>query len=494
MSTEQFDAIIVGTGFGGIGTAIQLNRLGYDNIVMLDREDDLGGTWHVNRYPGLTVDVPSTTYSYSFEPNPYWSRMYATGAEMKRYAEHVTDKYNLRRYMRFNTTVAGARWDEDAQVWLVDLADGQTLSARFLILSTGYLCQPKTPDIPGIDTFEGRVIHAADWDAGYSMAGRRAGVIGTGSTGVHLIPELAKEVSDLVVYQRTPIWVLPKFDFDFPPAVQRFFAKVPVAQRLLRMSTDGFLDLMTVIAMWKFRYFKPVNRGAGYIGALLRFVSIRDKELRRKLRPNYDYGCKRPTLSNSYYRAFNKPHVHLETSGIERIEPDGIVTRDGNKHPIDTLVLATGFDVWETNLPAIEVIGRGGRNLGKWWRENRFQAYQGLSVPAFPNFLTQASPYAWVGMSWFSSVEYQMRHMERLFGELQRRNARTFEITEAANARFLDRMTDLLDDSVFHLGNCATSRSYWFNESGEAPLFRPTSVRDAIKDQDRFALSDYAIT
>lgn len=494
MSTEQFDAIIVGTGFGGIGTAIQLNRLGYDNIVMLDREDDLGGTWHVNRYPGLTVDVPSTTYSYSFEPNPYWSRMYATGAEMKRYAEHVTDKYNLRRYMRFNTTVAGARWDEDAQVWLVDLADGQTLSARFLILSTGYLCQPKTPDIPGIDTFEGRVIHAADWDAGYSMAGRRAGVIGTGSTGVQLIPELAKEVSDLVVYQRTPIWVLPKFDFDFPPAVQRFFAKVPVAQRLLRMSTDGFLDLMTVIAMWKFRYFKPVNRGAGYIGALLRFVSIRDKELRRKLRPNYDYGCKRPTLSNSYYRAFNKPHVHLETSGIERIEPDGIVTRDGNKHPIDTLVLATGFDVWETNLPAIEVIGRGGRNLGKWWRENRFQAYQGLSVPAFPNFLTQASPYAWVGMSWFSSVEYQMRHMERLFGELQRRNARTFEITEAANARFLDRMTDLLDDSVFHLGNCATSRSYWFNESGEAPLFRPTSVRDAIKDQDRFALSDYAIT
>lgn len=494
MSTEQFDAIIVGTGFGGIGTAIQLNRLGYHNIVMLDREDDLGGTWHVNRYPGLTVDVPSTTYSYSFEPNPYWSRMYATGAEMKRYAEHVTDKYNLRRYMRFNTTVAGARWDEDAQIWLVDLADGQTLSARFLILSTGYLCQPKTPDIPGIETFEGRVIHAADWDASYSMAGRRAGVIGTGSTGVQLIPELAKEVSDLVVYQRTPIWVLPKFDFDFPPAVQRFFAKVPVAQRLLRMSTDGFLDLMTVIAMWKFRYFKPVNRGAGYIGALLRFVSIRDKELRRKLRPNYDYGCKRPTLSNSYYRAFNKPHVHLETSGIERIEPDGIVTRDGNKHPIDTLVLATGFDVWETNLPAIEVIGRGGRNLGKWWRENRFQAYQGLSVPAFPNFLTQASPYAWVGMSWFSSVEYQMRHMERLFGELQRRNASTFEITEAANARFLDRMTELLDDSVFHLGNCATSRSYWFNESGEAPLFRPTSVRDAIKDQDRFALSDYAIT
>ncbi|WP_099023334.1 flavin-containing monooxygenase [Mycolicibacterium palauense] len=493
MSTERFDAIIVGAGFGGIGAAIQLNRLGYDNIAILDREDDLGGTWHVNRYPGLTVDVPSTTYSYWFEPNPYWSRLYARGPEMKRYAEHVADKYDVRRYMRFNTTVAGARWDEDEQLWFVDTGGGPTLQAQFLILATGYLCQPKTPDIPGIESFQGRVIHAAAWDEDYSMAGRRAAIIGTGSTGVQLIPELAKEVGDLVVYQRTPIWVLPKFDFGFTPAAQRFFARVPLAQRALRMSTDAFLDFMTVIAMWKFRYFKPVNKGAGYIGALLRFLSIRDKETRRKLRPDYDYGCKRPTLSNTYYRAFNKPNVHLETAGIERIEPDGIVTRDGNKRVIDTLVLATGFDVWESNLPAIEVIGRGGRNLGKWWRENKFQAYQGLTVPAFPNFMTQASPYAWVGMSWFSSVEYQMRHMNRLLGELQRRGAHTFEVTDEANARFLDRMTTLLDDSVFHLGNCATSRSYWFNASGEAPLFRPTSVRDAVRDQDRFPLSDYSI-
>ena len=144
-------------------------------------------------------------------------------------------------------------------------------------------------------------------------------------------------------------------------------------------------------------------------------------------------------------------------------------------------------------MPAIEVIGRDGRSLGKWWRENRFQAYEGVSVPYFPNFLTVASPYAWVGLSWFNTVEYQMRHMDRLFGELQRRGARTFEVTEQANTRFLDRMTELLGDSVFYAGNCAGSRSYWFNHSGEAPLFRPTSVRSAVKEQDRFPLSDYAI-
>ena len=198
-------------------------------------------------------------------------------------------------------------------------------------------------------------------------------------------------------------------------------------------------------------------------------------------------------MSNTYYRTFTKPHVHLENSGIERIEPDGVLGRDGGKRFIDTLVLATGFDVWDVNLPAIEVIGRDGRNLGKWWRENRFQAYEGVSVPYFPNFLTLASPYAWVGLSWFNTVEYQMRHMDRLLGEVQRRGGRTFEVTEQANARFLDQMTELLEDSVFHLGNCVTSRSYWFNHTGEAPLFRPTSVNNAVKEQLRFPLSDYVI-
>ncbi|MGB0971998.1 MAG: flavin-containing monooxygenase [Mycobacterium sp.] len=490
---EAFDAVIVGAGFGGMGSAIQLNRLGYQKIAILDREDDLGGTWHVNRYPGLTVDVPSTTYSYRFEPNPYWSRLYAPGNELKTYAEHVADKYDLRRFMRFNTTVEGARWDEDAQLWLISLAGGETLRSQFLILATGYLCQPKTPDIPGIDSFGGRILHAQHWDDSYTLQGKRAAIIGTGSTGVQLIPKLAEDVSELTVYQRTPIWVMPKLDFGFAAAAQRLFAKVPATQRLLRTSSDLFMDIMVTIAMWRFRQFRPVNSAAARIGAMHRFLAIRDKALRRKLTPDYDFGCKRPTLSNVYYRTFTKRHVQLETAGIDRIEPDGIVAKDGTKQVIDTLVLATGFDVWESNLPAIEVIGREGRNLGKWWRENKFQAYEGLTVPMFPNMLTQASPYAWVGMSWFDTVECQMRHMNRLLGELQRTGAQTFEVTESANARFLDRMLTLLEDSVFRLGDCANSRSYWFNSSGESPLFRPTSIRQAVKEQDSFPLADYTL-
>lgn len=492
MNTECFEAVVVGAGFGGIGAAIQLKRLGYDNFVILDREADLGGTWHVNRYPGVAVDIPCTTYSYWFEPNPYWSRLFAPGAELKRYAEHVADKYGVRRHMRFNQIVEGARWDEDTHVWRVALAGGQTLTTRFLITATGFLSQPRIPDIPGIDSFDGRVIHTAAWDDSYRFAGRRVGLIGTGASAVQLIPELAKEVADLTVYQRTAIHTVPKVDFAIPAGMQRLFARLPLAQRVFRWMTDSFFELITVTAV-RYRQFRRLGVDGGDVAMIHRFVSIRDAELRRKLTPDYDFGCKRPTWSNDYYSAFTNPHVHLRTNPIERIEPDGIVTADGHKNVIDALVLATGFDVWDANFPAIEVIGRRGRNLGKWWRENRFQAYQGVSVPCFPNFLNLVSPYAFSGLSFFNTIEYQMRHMDRLLGEVKRRGATTFEVTEEANARFLDRMTQLLDDSVFRWGNCATSRSYYFNHSGEATLLRPTSTRNAVREASTFPLHDYTI-
>jgi cation diffusion facilitator CzcD-associated flavoprotein CzcO len=241
-----------------------------------------------------------------------------------------------------------------------------------------------------------------------------------------------------------------------------------------------------------YRHFRRLNEAAADLSKILRFISIRDRELRRKLTPDYDFGCKRPTYSNSYYRTFTKPHVHLQTAGIERIEPDCIVASDGTKTEIDTLVLATGFDLWEANIPAIEIIGRGGRNLGKWWRENGFQAYQGVSIPYFPNYLSLASPYATCGLSFFDTMEYQMRHMSRLFGEVCRRNAATFEVTEEANGYFRDRMTKLLDSTVLRRGDCTRARSYYFSPSGET-LLRPASTHKTVSDQTRFPLTDYAI-
>ncbi len=494
MTSEQFDAVIVGAGFGGIGAAIQLKRLGMENFVILDREDDLGGTWHVNRYPGLAVDVPTTTYSYFFEPNPNWSRLFSTGTEIKQYADDVADKYDVRSHMRFNTTVEGARWDEDAKVWRVALAGGDTLTTRYLITATGFLSQPHTPDIPGITGFEGKIIHTTAWDDGYDLEGKRVAIIGTGATAVQLIPELAKKAADLTVYQRTAIWVVPKLDFPFSERAKRLFTRMPLAQRAIRAITDAVYEFFIYVGLHHRQFiFRRLNIGASDIAKLHRFLSVRDPELREKLTPDYDFGCKRPTFSNNYYRIFTRPHVHLQDSGIERIEPGAIVAGDGTRTEIDTLVLATGFDLWEANFPAIEIVGREGRNLGKWWRDTRFQAYQGISMPYFPNYLSLASPYAFLGLNFFNSMEYQMRHMDRLFSEVKRRGATTFEITEDANTRYLDRMTELITDSVFTVGNCASSRSYYFNPSGEATLLRPMSTRTAIKEASEYPLTDYQI-
>ncbi|KRC65235.1 monooxygenase [Aeromicrobium sp. Root236] len=485
------DAVIVGAGFGGIGAAIQLRRLGRDDLVILERESDLGGTWHVNRYPGLAVDIPSSTYSYSFEPNPYWSRLYAPGAELKAYATHVAEKYDVRRHMRFDAVVEGAVWDDDGH-WTVNLAGGERLHARLLLTATGFLSQPAFPQIDGIESFAGTVIHTTRWDDSIDLDGRRAAVIGTGATAVQLIPEIAPRLAELTVYQRTAIWVTPKGDRAIPKRVQRLYARVPLAQRVVRTIGSGILELIMVAGVLNYRRTKLLNRSVEKLALRHLARQVKDPETRRKLTPDYTFGCKRPTFSNTYFPTFNRDNVHLETTPIARIEPHGIVTADGTKTEIDTLVLATGFNLWDTNFPAFEVIGRNGKDLGKFWRDQQFQAYEGVAVPGFPNFVSLNSPYSYSGLSYFTTIESQMKHLKRLLREVDRRGAATFEVTERANRQFLDRMTERLEGSVFVNGSCATSRSYYFNQHGMATLLRPTSTINAFREAGSFPLDDYA--
>ena len=353
MTTHE--AIIVGTGFGGMGAAISLKRLGIEDFVMLEREDDLGGTWHVNRYPGLAVDIASVTYSYSFEPNPWWSHWYARGPELKRYAEHVADRYDLRRHMRFGTVVQGAVWDEDAQEWEVRVAGGERLRAAYLVTATGFLSQPKKPDIAGVEDFAGEVLHSARWDDTADLDGKRVAIIGTGATAVQLIPELAKRAAHLTVFQRTPIWVTPKLDRQMPRLVQRLFARVPLTQRSARAVNTAVLEAIMVTGVIHYRQGKVFNRLAERVAKRHLRRQVDDPELRTKLTPDYSFGCKRPTFSNDYYKTFTRDHVELETTSIERVTPTGVVTTDGREHEIDVLVLATGFDMWDANFPAISV-------------------------------------------------------------------------------------------------------------------------------------------
>lgn len=491
MSQPEFEVAIVGCGFGGMGAAIQLRRMGVESLVMIDREDDLGGTWHVNRYPGLAVDIASLTYSYSFEPNPYWSHLYARGHELKEYANHVAEKYDLRRHMRFGIAVEKAHFDEKGNFWTLYPEGKDPITARVLILATGFLSQPHTPDIEGIESFKGKVIHTADWDGNYDLEGKRAAVIGTGATAVQLIPTIAPKLQQLDVYQRTPIWVTPKVDTPIPKVVQNVFAKLPVTQKGARLISSGILETIMVAGVLHNEKLPALTRTMERVCKAHMARTIKDKTLREKLTPKYSFGCKRPTFSNTYYPTFNRDNVALVTEGIARIEENAIVSNDGQRREIDTLILATGFDLWEENFPAFEVVGRNQRNLGEWWREQGFKAYQGVAIPGFPNLFSLASPYAYNGLSFFSTIEGQMKHINRCLGEMIGRDAQTFEVTEEANDAFVAQMKERVQKSLFIHGQCGGSNSYYYNQHGEATLLRPTSTVSGLLAQQHFPIEAY---
>jgi len=277
-----------------------------------------------------------------------------------------------------------------------------------------------------------------------------------------------------------------------PRALQLLFATQPWTQRVARRVNSTWLEGIMVTGVLHYKQAKLFNQAAAAIAKAHLRRQVKDPELRAKLTPDYSFGCKRPTFANNYYPTFTKPHVTLETSPIERITESGIVTADGNHVEIDVLVLATGFNLWDTNFPAIEVIGREGRNLGKLWREGGYHAYEGVTVSGFPNFVSLNSPYSYSGLSYFMTIEAQMRHLERLFGELDERGARTFEVSEQADQAFLAHMLERMDDTVFVQGSCGTARSYYYTNEGDAVLLRPTSSGNARRAADHFPLEDYA--
>ncbi len=498
---QDVQVVLVGAGFGGMGAAIELNKLGYKDLVILDRMDDLGGTWHINQYPGIAVDIPSSTYSYSFEPNPNWSRLYAPGDELKSYAEHVADKYELRQYMRYGREVKKAVYDEENQNWAVDCVDittgkSESYRAQFLVMATGFLSQPKYPDIPGLENFEGKTMHTAAWDHDYDLKGKRASVIGTGATSVQLLPEIAPELEQLNVYQRTPIWVTPKLDRRVSDWTKKAFANIPLVQKTVRLVGSSILEIAMVIGALYNKQFPSITKRAEAVCKAHLRRQIKDPDLRKKLTPDYNFGCKRPTFSNHYYPTFNRDNVDLVVDRILRIEKNGIVTLkengDEELKEVDTLILATGFKMWEEgNFPACEVIGKSQQGLRDYWLENGYQSYDGITIEGFPNFFNLASPYAFTGLSYFFTIEGQMKHINRCLTEMRALGAKSFEVKESAQAQFVEDMRERLENSIFVNANCATSNSYYFNGRGEANLLRPTSTVTALWRAGHFPKNDY---
>jgi cation diffusion facilitator CzcD-associated flavoprotein CzcO len=401
------EVAVVGGGFSGIGTAIKLDRAGMRDWVMLEAGDGVGGAWHWNTYPGIGVDIPSFSYQFSFEQRADWSRVYAPGDELKAYAEHCVESYGLRSRIRLGARVTSATFDAERHLWRLTVADGPDVTARFLVGATGVFTQPKPPDIAGLDSFAGTVMHTARWDHSQDLRGRRVAVIGTGASAVQVIPSIAPEVEKLVVLQRTPIWCLPKPDARLGPGVRRLLERIPGAQAAVRVLSQTFVELNFPLPA-QFHGVVPIASGGERFGLNHLRRSVRDPVVREKLTPRYGLGCKRPSFSNKYLPTFNRPNVELETAAIETITPTSIRTVEGTEHEIDVLVLATGFQVFDSgNIPPFPVYGGDGVELAQWWEDNRFQAYEGVSVPGFPNMFLILGPYGFNGGSYFTLIENQ---------------------------------------------------------------------------------------
>ncbi|MFT3767041.1 MAG: NAD(P)/FAD-dependent oxidoreductase [Minicystis sp.] len=385
--------VIVGSGFGGLGMAIRLKQAGIHDFTVLEQDDGVGGTWRANHYPGAACDIESHLYSFSFEPNPGWSRTFAPQREILAYLEHCTDKYAIRPHIRFGTAVTGASFDEQTGLWTVETSRGDTITARAVVSATGGLSRPAFPDIPGLRSFTGKTFHTARWDDAYPLEGKTVGVIGTGASAIQVVPAIAHRVARMHVFQRTPPWILPKLDDDITPEQRERFRRIPALQRLARLGQYVRHELTAVGFVTEPRVLKFASR---FARAHLE-TCVRDPELRTKLTPKYTMGCKRVLLSNDYYPAMVRNNVELVTDPIAEIRPDGIATRDGREHRLDAIILATGFHAADAVAP-FAVHGRGGRDLNEAWREGA-EAYLGTTVSGFPNFFFIVGPNTGLGHS-----------------------------------------------------------------------------------------------
>lgn len=477
--------VIVGAGMAGVLAAIKLKQRGED-FVVLEKAARIGGTWRENRYPGLTCDVPAHAYTYSFEPYAEWLAYYATGAEIQTYFEMVTDKYGIRPNIRFNTEVTALDWDATARTWTVTVASGEKLVADAVIAASGVLHHPKTPDIAGLDSFAGTKVHSAQWDDNTPIDGKRVGLIGNGSTGVQILTAINKRVERLVHFQRSPQWVLPVPYFTYSEDERAAFRADPALIDAIRFSDEyignvrRFTDGITDIDGPQMKMIEDVCQQ--HFDA-----SIRDPELKEKLRPNYRAACKRLIYSWCYYEEVQHPAVTVETGKIERIEPNGVRMADGTFHELDTLILATGFHADRFIRPA-GVTGEGDQTLDAAWA-TRPTAYYAVTVPGFPNFFMLNGPTGPVGnFSLIDIAENQWGYIDQLMDLLRRGNAASVVPTVAAHADYEERRIAAAKKTIF--GSGCTS---WYLDATGVPASWPWSYDAFIDAMKAPRLEDYRV-
>lgn len=476
--------IIVGAGFSGVAMAVALRKQGIEDFVILERAADLGGTWRDNAYPGCACDVESVLYSLSCAPNPDWSRTFSPQSEIWGYLRRVAREFGIEPFIRYNESVSGATWDDQALRWTVTSTSGQW-NGDALVLGNGQLSDPLIPKIPGLDTFSGPAFHTARWDHSVPLRGARVAVIGTGASAIQVIPAIQPQVAKLVVFQRSPAWVMPRWDRANSALKRALFRMFPAAQKMARLAQylrheTLFLPFRSAPARWI---------AERVIGLHLR-RQVRDRALRRALTPGYGIGCKRLLLSDDYYPAMTQANVSLVTASVERIVPEGIVTSDGRTHAVDVLVLATGFRVTDWQLAPL-IRGRDGQTLSDAWGGSP-KAYLGTTVAGFPNLFTLMGPNTGLGhSSVLMMVEAQIEHITQLLTAMTQRGASAAAPSAAAQTRYVRWLDESLASTVWNRGGCT---SWYLDTTGRNSTLWPYGVGRFRRTARRVRLEDYEFT
>lgn len=478
------DVLILGAGFAGVCAGAQLRAAGRYEFVVLDRGDTAGGTWRDNTYPGCACDVPSTLYSFSFAPNPDWSRIFAPQPEIQAYLSDVIDRTGVRPHLRLGVEVQGATWDDEAARWHVTTSDGDYV-ARVLISGAGPWHEPLVPDLPGLDRFAGTMFHSSRWNHDHDLRGRHVAVIGSGASAVQFVPKIAPEVGHLDLYQRTPHWVLPKPDGPNPAALRGLYRRWPAAQRTahegLRVAVEGL--------GWATRHeraMRPIQRLAERHLAR----QVPDEQLRAALTPDFTIGCKRILMSNSYYRSLTRENVTVVPHAVTEVRERSVVGADGVEREADTIVFGTGFKILD--MPVADLVrGRDGRTMSEVWQGSP-RGYLGTTVSGFPNLFVLLGPNLGNGHSSATVlIEQQMRYVVGALEAMDREVADAVDVREDVQRAYNVQVDDALAGTVWNAGGCG---SYYFDRNGRNSFMYPWSTLHHRRRTRRFDLSNYRTT
>ena len=484
MPSAQPSVVIIGSGFGGLGMAIELKRAGFDNLVLLEKGDDIGGVWRENTYPGAGCDIPSPYYSFSYEPNPDWPMRFSLRADILGYMRRTADKYGITPHIRFNAEVTGAAFDADRGQWRVETSGGAVYEAAVLIPAVGQLSRPALPSIPGRDSFAGKPFHSALSDHDHDLTGKRVAVIGTGACAIQFVPQIQPKVAHLTLFQRSAPYVVPKADTVYRRWQRSIYRRLPRTQLAERAFFWGLCEFATI----GLKDDNAITKIVTWTSKALRAKQIKDPALRAKLTPDYPAGCKRVLFASNYYPALARPNVHVETNRITEITPTGVSTSDGVAHDVDVIIYATGFATTEF-LGPMKVHGLAGRDLRETWSTGA-RAYYGMAVPGFPNMFLMYGPNTNLGCgSIIYMLERQARYIRQAVSHLAATGSSYVDVRRDVADRFDTEVQRRLSRSVW-----STCSSWYREASGRVSTNWPGLVSEYHRRTRTLDPRDYQVT